>query len=108
PGGARHLRLCVADNDVDGIGLALRELLAHSLRRGRRHQNASRMALMTLRANSVARRSSAFWSEPKNALTSVTLAVFETSYSSRNCIAGFDQSTLLALTSLNSIFAVRT
>ena len=35
-----------------------------------------------------------------------TFGVFETSYSSRNCRDGFDQSTLLAFTSLNSIFAV--
>src|SRR4051812_27465286 len=64
------------------------------------------MDVTTVRANVCASRCSAFWSWPKNAFGSFVVVPVVTSYSSRTCIDGFDQSTLSSFMSLNSMLAV--
>ena len=65
----RHLRVVVADNEVDGIGPPLARSACAPPRRGRAPASEGfEIALTTARANSVARRSSALTSWPKKAL----------------------------------------
>ena len=103
----RHLGLVVADNQIDGLRLALLDLLADRLRRPAGHsrslEDGADDGAGELGGEPVERVEVL---AEERAGVGRALALFVTSYSSRNCSDGFDHNTLSALTSLNSIFAV--